>query len=353
VTSESTRKQTPRRGGRALVFALVAAVVLVYIAVVALYAANDRVAAIEGCTEEPPPDAVLLSFEPESVDAVGDRLNATLSVLSFGPIGAEDSGLLTDPVTVLVSDNDGPRTFTIGADEIPSPQALRLITNGFVERWPFDSHSVDVAFLTVQTIDGETEPVPTLLCGSAHVPGWTFSSAEIPGTDDVTVDGEPVAQVRITATRSVATVAFGVVILVLMAILPALGLTVAIFAYRGLRKVEATLMSWMAAMLFATIPLRTFLPGAPPIGSWVDYLVVLWVVAGLVLTLVIYVGAWLRWSPPGGRAGAAGADAVASARADAVAPAAALAAASVTSAPAAPSGATSADRAAVDADGGD
>ncbi len=106
--------------------------------------------------------------------------------------------------------------------------------------------------------------VPTLLCGSAHVPGWTFSSEEIAGTDEVVVDGEPVTQMRITATRSGATVAFGIVILGLMAVLPVLGLTVAIIAYRGIRKVEATLMSWMAAMLFATIPLRTFLPGSPP-----------------------------------------------------------------------------------------
>jgi hypothetical protein len=57
----------------------------------------------------------------------------------------------------------------------------------------------------------------------------------------------------------------------------------------------------MAAMLFATIPLRTFLPGSPPIGSWVDYLVVLWVVAGLVLGMVTYVLAWLRWGTRGER----------------------------------------------------
>ena len=95
-----------------------------------------------------------------------------------------------------------------------------------------------------------------------------------------------------------------------MAVLPVLGLTVAIVAYRGIRKVEATLMSWMAAMLFATIPLRTFLPGSPPIGSWVDYLVVLWVVAGLVLGLVIYVLAWLRWGTRGERAAPDGSIAV-------------------------------------------
>jgi hypothetical protein len=55
----------------------------------------------------------------------------------------------------------------------------------------------------------------------------------------------------------------------------------------------------MGAMLFATIPLRTFLPGSPPIGSWIDYTVVLWVVVGLIVGLAIYVAAWARWSHPG------------------------------------------------------
>ncbi|MBU4464572.1 MAG: DUF4436 domain-containing protein, partial [Actinobacteria bacterium] len=68
---------------------------------------------------------------------------------------------------------------------------------------------------------------------------------------------------------------------------------------RGRRKVEATVMSWIGAMLFATIPLRNFLPGSPPIGSWVDYLVVLWVVAALIAGLVIFVISWLRLGPAG------------------------------------------------------
>ncbi|WP_314506605.1 DUF4436 family protein [uncultured Microbacterium sp.] len=299
----------PHRG-RALAIALIAVIVLVYVTVVALYALNERAVNIEGCTDEPPSDAVLLSLTPESVNAATDRLLANLSVVSFGPIAAQGTSLLSEPLTILVSDTDGPRTFTIAQDEIPSPQSVNFITDGYVERWPFDAHSVDVAIVSLQGEGDRMRAVPTLLCGSAHVPGWTFSSQEIPGTDEVVVDGEQVTQVRITATRSIAAVAFGVVILCLMAVLPVLGLTVAIVAYRGIRKVEATLMSWMAAMLFATIPLRTFLPGSPPIGSWVDYLVVLWVVAGLVLGLVIYVLAWLRWGTRGERGAADGSIAV-------------------------------------------
>lgn len=298
-------------GGRALVIVIVAAFAVLYGVVVALYAWHERNTTVEGCNGEAPADAVLIKLTPESVNASTDRIVTNLEVLSFGPIGADETGLLTEPLTVLVSDTDGPRTFTIAQDEIPSPQSVNFITTGFIEQWPFDAHTVDIAVVSSREVDGVGEVIPTVLCGSAHVPGWDFSSQEVAGTNEIVIDGQPVTQVRITATRSGATIAFGIVILVLMTVLPVIGLTVAIVAYRGLRKVEATLMSWLAAMLFATIPLRTFLPGSPPIGSWVDYLVVLWVVAGLVLALVIYVRAWLRWSTPGARASVDGAGAVA------------------------------------------
>jgi len=307
VTTAPTANRPPHRRNWVTVIAVIAAFALIYAVVVALYAANDRLASIRGCTGDPPDDAVLLAFTPEAVDAAGDRLVVNLSVLSFGPAGDSDTGLLAHPLTLVVTDTDGPRSFMIAAEELPSPQSIRLITEGYIERWPFDSHTVDVAFVSLQEIDGELTPLTTLLCGSAHVAGWTFSSEEIPGTDELVIDGEPVQQVRVIATRSVATVAFGIVILALMAVLPVLALTVAIAAYRGVRKAEPTLMSWMAALLFATIPLRTFLPGSPPIGSWVDYLVVLWVVAGLVVALVIYVRAWMKWSAPGPRGAGDGA----------------------------------------------
>ncbi|MBN9171290.1 MAG: DUF4436 family protein, partial [Microbacterium sp.] len=41
------------------------------------------------------------------------------------------------------------------------------------------------------------------------------------------------------------------------------------------------------------------MPGSPPIGSWVDFTVVLWVIGALIVGLAIYVAAWLRWSGQG------------------------------------------------------
>ncbi len=50
---------------------------------------------------------------------------------------------------------------------------------------------------------------------------------------------------------------------------------------------------WIAAMLFATIPIRNFFPGSPPPGSRVDVLVVLWEIVALTLALVIGLAAFV------------------------------------------------------------
>ncbi|MGH9272101.1 MAG: DUF4436 family protein, partial [Ilumatobacteraceae bacterium] len=91
------------------------------------------------------------------------------------------------------------------------------------------------------------------------------------------------------------TLAFAFILLAIMVALPVIALVVAVNTrWRSCRPVQPTFMSWLAAMLFATVPLRNFLPGSPPPGSWIDAVVVLWVIAGLVAALAIYATAWYR-----------------------------------------------------------
>ena len=47
-------------------------------------------------------------------------------------------------------------------------------------------------------------------------------------------------------------------------------------------------------MLFATIPIRNFFPGAPPPGSWVDVLVTLWVIVALAVVLLVALAAFIK-----------------------------------------------------------
>lgn len=283
---------------RASVVAVIAGLVVLYAVVVLMYALGSR-PVTEGLAEIAPADGIGFTIQPQSVNTQGNRFEMTIDLTSEGPLENVD-GQLSEPVSLAVTENDGPRLFEFPADTLNSPISVNLMTDGYVELWPFDRYTVVTTIVAAHGAGDDPTLVEPYLSAKGGVPGWLIEAhTEMRGAM-VGVNGQSqeVPSVVITASRSGAIVAFGLVILGLMVVMPILSLTIAILAYRGVRKVEATLMSWMAAMLFATIPLRTFLPGSPPIGSWIDYLIVLWVVAGLVLALVIYVAAWVRWTPP-------------------------------------------------------
>ena len=98
--------------------------------------------------------------------------------------------------------------------------------------------------------------------------------------------------------RSLGVVLFGAAIVLILISLPFLALWVVINVYRGRRKFEPAFLSWIAALLFATMTIRNFLPGSPPAGSWVDIAVVIWVMIALTVALCFGVGSWWRYSRP-------------------------------------------------------
>ena len=78
------------------------------------------------------------------------------------------------------------------------------------------------------------------------------------------------------------------------AALPTLALLVAISMALGRRKFLPPFATWYAANLFAIVPLRNILPGAPPPGSWIDQAIVQWVLIALVTAMSLYIFAWVR-----------------------------------------------------------
>ena len=98
--------------------------------------------------------------------------------------------------------------------------------------------------------------------------------------------------------RSIAIMLFGLSLVVVLIMLPITCWIVGLKLYREDRLFEAGFLGWIAAMLFATIPIRNFFPGSPPPGSWVDVLVTLWVVVALTVALVIGMAAFIRHRRP-------------------------------------------------------
>jgi hypothetical protein len=87
---------------------------------------------------------------------------------------------------------------------------------------------------------------------------------------------------------------FAIGILCIFVAIAAVGVFVAVQTARDPRRFQSPMTTWYAAMLFAVLPLRNALPGSPSFGSWIDLTIVMWVLVALVVSMLLYIGAWWR-----------------------------------------------------------
>jgi hypothetical protein len=284
------------------VVALVA--ILAYLGVVALYASSGRFAPLGELGKPPPPGGITVLLTPDSVNAVGGRIHMNMQIVPSAKLIAADGLTFARTIGVVIAPVAGEQSITFEAGSVPSVVPLDIIANGSGENWPFDQYHVpDLVVLGYTGSAAAKVPIRVdVRTLTGYIPGWNLEwKVNAPGTahsaagEGTSSEAQSESTIDLRTFRSGSTIAFGIVLLALMTVMACLVLFVSITVFRAKRKVEPSFMSWTAAMLFATVPLRTFLPGSPPIGSWIDYLVVLWVVAGLICGMVIYVSAWWRW----------------------------------------------------------
>lgn len=280
---------------------LAAIFVLLYAVVVLLYAQGGQSDA--GSPADSSPFDVHLVMTPRDVDATQDRMRVELSFARGSALASDDGLTTTSNMEIVVISAGGRQLVRYDENQAVAPVTVDLRTTGVIEQWPFDHHpSPTMVLVSVAAADGSADRTAVqadLSLGEHHVPGWVITLKADTTSPTLVADGDVVVQQYIIeARRASATVAFGIVLLALMVTLPVLGLTVAMLAFRGRRPMEIGFLTWNAGMLFATPMLRNFFPGQPPIGSWVDFLIVLWAIAGLVLALLISVVAWYRWGRP-------------------------------------------------------
>lgn len=203
---------------------------------------------------------------------------------------------LVDPVTRGLSEDfavvvhsavtPSKRTWTKGM--LPGDYPVPLTISGDPSSWPLDRcHSGPITADLIYGTNPIPEQVPARIVD--RLAGWKVAVAG---------DGKPSSAYRVEVRRSPSIAAFAAVILSVMVVLAAAALFVAIQTIRNKRKFQPPMTTWYAAMLFAVIPLRNALPDAPPVGSWVDVTVTLWVIVVLAMSMLLYVFCWWRHLRP-------------------------------------------------------
>lgn len=213
-----------------------------------------------------------------------DHMNTDLNVVNTD-IAVR---LFKDEVNLGIGDLHTP------AGQLPAQTDATIDAPGDQDHWPFDTYTVGALGADVLVGSGDDrqfEPARVEVTGSLD--GWDITSTRSGPTTQSSGEGD---YQTITLTRGRGALAFDLGLCLVLITLPALALFVSIEMLRGRKNFLPPFGTWYAAMLFAIVPIRNFLPGAPPPGAWIDQILVLWVLLALTAAMVLYFIAWHRRS---------------------------------------------------------
>ncbi len=266
------------------IVSLIVLIVATYVALVELY--EDTVEDVPANSLADNPDVTAQSMATLTVEEMQSNYSAVVANLAVSPGSA-----LLDPLTHRLKEDlilrvrsaavPSRREYTKGM--LPGVFPVPLTIAGHVERWPFDNYTsgpIEVQLFRGADTQNPPELIPVTFID--HLSGFKATASKSNGHEVY----------RLDVRRSLSTALFAVVIVAVLVTLAALALFVAVQTMRGRRKFQPPMTTWYAAMLFAAVPLRNALPGAPPFGSWVDVTVVLWVIVALVVSMLLYITCW-------------------------------------------------------------
>lgn len=241
-------------------------------------------------------DATIVQLRLEELKPVANRL--TVQVLAYPGVAQYDNrfDVLGNDVAVRLYPTSDLGDLQYPKGKAPAQLSTTIEAHGDPGNWPFDSYRTEpiAADAFVGTGDARKK-VPARVEVTGGLDGWQVSVNRVHDpsalpTSRATDNGNVV----ITLKRAKGPLIFDLGICLVLVSLPTLALLVAIPMALGRRKFLPPFATWYAANLFAIVPLRNILPGAPPPGSWIDQAIVQWVLIALVAAMTLYIIAWIR-----------------------------------------------------------
>jgi len=283
---------------RTTVLTTLIAVLAVYAASLIGYSLLDQSPAPFQFEESSVTGETTVIFRPREINANENRLTVDVLVHPGPDLQSAEPEEQKQFTVRLSSWTESGDLIYVHDDMTGNEETTSLIAIGDPDNWPFDSYDTDVIGVQAFVGSGDAqELVPARIVVAGNVNGWRIDDQMS------TIDSGTTAlqTVRITMERTRGALAFDVGLVLVLLALPATALFVAIEMLLGRRKFQPPFITWFAAMLFAVVPLRNILPGAPPPGALIDMAVVLWVLIALAGAMVMFVAAWWRQTKAEGK----------------------------------------------------
>lgn len=237
-------------------------------------------------------DQTVVLITVQSLKTVDRKLDVKVSVVPQDSLMDPRLDVLNTDISVRIYPWNTSGDLQWKEGESPGENSTSLDLNGETDTWPFDSYRTEMLSADVLVGSGDERAfVPARVEVEGAVDGWSISRNDGPPSPDSFGQGD---SVQIELRRALGPLTFDLGICLVLITLPTLAIFTSYQVLSGRKEFQMPFLTWYAAMLFATVPLRNILPGAPPPGAWVDQALVLWVLVGLVASMVAYVIHWYR-----------------------------------------------------------
>jgi len=233
--------------------------------------------------------AVRLYLQPVQIDPVNESLQVRISLVP-DPSAAEPSTIADRNFLLRIRRGNQVEHVPIRANQaLPELTYEFDLDGGNVRGYPLDRYVSVMRLAAVeQAPDGTEKPLPI------HFTAWEgILGFDVKGyATETKVPGE--LQFQFSFRRDGAVLFFGIAMYAAMIVMALCALIIGVLTFVGFRRIEATLVGALGAVIFALPALRNALPGSPPIGIRADTLIFFWAELGAVIGLCLFVAAWAR-----------------------------------------------------------
>ncbi len=310
-----------RRNPAPIILGIAALLLVIYYAVVYFSGALTLSTRVPISGTQPPTSEnyLTLQMRTDDVDLTNRILQASVIPVPSGDLVGARPGEMSKSLRIeIVSAQQTTSVVTFPGKSILDPTAVSLALDRGDSAYPFDQ---PFANFNVSVTNDETgASVPFVLTIDNSARPWILSGAESPSTLEGARTIVPYTLDGSRDTLSIVLVLFYVLVILLTTMMAVVTIGIALLK----KKLEFSNIIWLSATMLSFPALRAGMPGAPPIGTALDY-IVLFPCICLVAVMLIWTGAHLLWRESSllrtrnlddeseNRKAAAGADAIADA----------------------------------------
>ena len=280
-----------RRNPAPYVLVAVAAVLSCYYLVVVLSGVLQTTTAVPVTGDQAPDssDYLGLQLRISDVDLTNRVIQASVLPSPNGHLIGSRPGEMSKSLRIeVVSAEQTTSVVTFPGKSIIDPTAVSLTLDRGDTSYPFDRPFAD---FTVSVTDDQTgRPIPFVLTIDNAARPWLMTAA----VAALTTQGDrAVMPVTLAGGRdplSITLVLFYVLAILLTTLMAVVTIGVALMK----KDLEFSNIIWLSATMLSFPVLRAAMPGAPPIGTALDYLVLFPCIC-LIAALLVWTGAHLLW----------------------------------------------------------